>query len=378
MLRFLFAFLQLVHGLLHLLGLAKAFGYGQLTQLNLSIPKPVGLLWGLATLLFLVSAVLYLLKREWWYVGLVAVLLSQALISLVWQDARYGTLANCIIIIVGIVSYADWRFDRKVEKEVASLFAETAGNSLIVKPEMLLALPPVVHRWVLRSGVVGKEWMHTGRLKQKGAMRTKPNGRWMMFEAVQYVALDEPGFNWQTKVQLAPGFYLTGRDKYENGQGEMLIKLLSLKEVVHDGGTEQMNQGTLLRYLGEMCWFPAAVLQPYIIWESIDSFSARATMKYGGSKATGVFFYNEAGDITAFEAMRYGNFNGKMSLEKWRIETKAYRDFRGIRVPSKLEVTWKLKTGDFTWLKLELTDLQFNNTERYLLFTNIQEQHPHP
>jgi len=365
MLRFLFALLQLVHGLFHFLGLAKAFGYGQLPQLNLSISKPLGLLWGLTALLFLVSAVLYLLKREWWYVGLVAVLLSQALILLVWQNARYGTLANCIIILVGIVSYADSRFDRKVEKEVASLFTETVGNPLIVKPEMIMALPPVVQKWVLRSGVVGKEWMHTGRLKQKGAMQTKPDSRWMTFEAVQYFTLDEPGFNWQTKMQVAPGFYLTGRDKYENGQGEMLIKLLSLKEVVHDGGTEKMNQGTLLRYLGEMCWFPTAALQPYIEWESIDSFSARATMTYGGSKAAGVFFFNEAGDVTAFEAMRYGDFSGKMSLEKWRIETRAYRVFRSIRVPSKLEVKWKLKTGDFTWLKLELTDLQYNIAERY-------------
>lgn len=365
MFRALFTFLLLVHGLLHFLGLAKAFGYGHLPQLNQSISKPLGLLWGLAALLFLVTVVLYLLRKDWWFAGLAAVLLSQGLIILVWQDARYGTLANCIILLIGLISYADWRFDKKVEQEVASLFAEPIGKPSFIKTEQILTLPPIVQKWMQRSGVVGKEWMHTGRLKQKGAMRTKPDSRWMAFNAVQYFTLDKPGFNWQTKVQAAPGVFLTGRDKYQNGQGEMLIKLLSLKEVVHTGGTEQMNQATLLRYLSEMCWFPTAALQPYIAWESLDALSARATMTYGGSRAAGVFFFNEAGDVTSFEAMRYGDFNGKMSLEKWRIESKAYGEFRGIRVPTKSEVTWKLKTGDFTWLKLELTDVQYNITERY-------------
>ena len=54
---------------------------------------------------------------------------------------------------------------------------------------------------------------------------------------------------------------LVGRDKYVNGRGNRLIKALSAVPVVNaaDAKTEQ---GTLLRYLGEICWFPAAALCP--------------------------------------------------------------------------------------------------------------------
>ncbi|GAA4436979.1 hypothetical protein GCM10023188_30660 [Pontibacter saemangeumensis] len=347
------------------MGFAKAFGYGHITQLSHSISRPAGVLWFVTAMLFLVAAALYLLRKEWWLIGFPAALLSQLLIISVWQDARFGTIANCLVLAVGLVSLADWTFDRKVAKEVTALLAVNKGNAITVTPEMLAPLPPVVQKWLLRSGAVGKELIHTVRLKQKGEMLTKPGGRWMDFEATQYVVVDQPGFNWQTKVQAMPGVFLSGRDKYANGQGEMLIKLLSLKEVVHAGGTEQMNQGTLLRFLGETCWFPTAALSDYIKWEPLDSRSARATMTYRGVTATGDFFFNEEGDVTGFEAMRYGDFNGKTSLEKWHIENKSHREFEGIRIPYQNEVTWKLKTGDFTWLKLELTEVQYNRAAMF-------------
>jgi hypothetical protein len=43
-----------------------------------------------------------------------------------------------------------------------------------------------------------------------------------------------------------------------DGQGEMLIKLLSLVNVVNEKHNDQINTGTLIRFLGEICWFPAS------------------------------------------------------------------------------------------------------------------------
>jgi hypothetical protein len=52
-------------------------------------------------------------------------------------------------------------------------------------------------------------------------------------------------------------------------------------------------------------------------------------------------------------------------LEKWHIESKEFRLFEGIRIPGKSEVTWKLKSGDFTWLKLELLNVEYNKQDRF-------------
>lgn len=44
----------------------------------------------------------------------------------------------------------------------------------------------------------------------------------------------------------------------QDGQGEMLIKLLSLVNVVNEKHNDQINTGTLIRFLGEICWFPSS------------------------------------------------------------------------------------------------------------------------
>jgi hypothetical protein len=60
MLKILFVALLFIHGLIHLLGFAKAFHLGNIQQLTHSISKPLGLLWALVAILFLVAGVLYI------------------------------------------------------------------------------------------------------------------------------------------------------------------------------------------------------------------------------------------------------------------------------------------------------------------------------
>lgn len=37
-----------------------------------------------------------------------------------------------------------------------------------------------------------------------------------------------------------------------------------------------------------------------------------------------------------------------------------YKTFEGIKVPAKMTSTWKLDAGDWTWLKLEVMDIEYN------------------
>ena len=80
---------MLIHGLIHFMGFAKAFGYGNITQITRNISKPLGLLWLLVAFLFILSTVLFLMqKNSWLYVAISAAILSQILISFVWQNAK--------------------------------------------------------------------------------------------------------------------------------------------------------------------------------------------------------------------------------------------------------------------------------------------------
>lgn len=195
-------------------------------------------------------------------------------------------------------------------------------------------------------------------------MRTEPDGKWLNFNAIQYFDVKGPAFNWSTEVKMMPLVYLVGRDKLTDGSGEMIIKLLSLFNVVNEKNNQKINSGTMIRYLGEICWFPAAALNDYITWEEIDEISAKATLTVNGDEVSGIFRFSEKGDFTSFEAERYYGGGQEAALHRWVVETVDYTTFDGYRVPGKLSVTWKLPEGDFTWLHLEITDLEVNKFER--------------
>ncbi len=98
----LFAAFLALHGLIHLMGTAKAFGIAEIPQLTQRIDRPMGVLWLLAaTLLVLTAICLFTWPRWWWVVGAGAIVVSQVAIVTSWSDARYGTIAN-IIALVGV------------------------------------------------------------------------------------------------------------------------------------------------------------------------------------------------------------------------------------------------------------------------------------
>jgi hypothetical protein len=187
-------------------------------------------------------------------------------------------------------------------------------------------------------------------------MRTDSSGNWVPFDAEQYFTIDPPGFVWNAHIHTRKFIDIVGRDKYENGKGNMLIKAASLITIANSSGKE-IDQGTLIRYMAEMMWFPHAAVRDYLDWKEIDSTHARATMSYGGITASGVYTFNEEGFPIGFEAQRYRDLNGKYTKETWSVAITDYTYFNGVAIGNKSEVTWKLKEGDFTWLKLEVTDI---------------------
>lgn len=366
MTKYFFAFLILLHGLIHFMGFSKAFGYGNITQLTKEIVKPAGFFWFTTAVLFILASALLLAKKNTWsVVAIIAAVISQVLIITEWKDAKFGTIANITILLIAVPDFASVTFSRRINREAAAMFSITAHEKTIVTRDMLNDLPPAVQQWLIHSGIVGKPKTYFVRLKQAGEMRTKPNSKWMHFTATQYFTVEQPGFNWQAKVQLFPVVSLNGRDRFENGKGEMLIKVFGLLNLVNASGTDKMNQSTMLRYLAEICWFPSAALSDYIKWEAVDATSAKATMNYKSATASGIFKFDTNGDMISFTADRWYGSDNNATLEKWFVETNGYARLQGIRIPLNCEVSWKLNKGDFNWLYLRVTDLEYNKPELY-------------
>ncbi len=365
--KFIFSIIVVFHALIHLLGFAKAFNYGNIQQLTREISKPMGMIWLITFMLLVITGLLYWMNKSMWPVlAIISVILSQIIIISVWSDAKFGTIANIIILVAALPAFGNVLFNNMIEKEQKELLGKVSMNSgTIVNSRDINHLPGIIRKWLKFSGVIDKPLATFVRLKQRGEMKTEPDGKWMSFMSEQYFDVKNPSFVWATRVQMMPFIYLNGRDKFKDGEGEMLIKLLSLVNVVNEGHNEKMNSATMLRYLGEICWFPSAAINGYIKWEEMDSLSAKAIMTYGNRSVSGVFVFKENGELISFQAERFYGGGEDAKLETWLVEMVDFKEIDGYRIPNKNKVTWKLKDGDFTWLNLEITDLDINTFQLY-------------
>ena len=360
--RILLAILISIHGIIHLFGFLKAFGISEFNAITQPISKPFGIIWLMAFILFLTTLVLFLIQHNgWWMIGILAVLLSQFLIILYWQDAKFGTIINLIIIASILIAYSSYDFKKMVNGEtVQMLTSSEASKKIIVSEQMITDLPTIVQKWVVNSGILGKELVQNVYLEQDLQMLMKPEQQnWSNAKARQYFTIQPPGFNWTVNLKMNLGLSVVGRDKFENGKGEMTIKLFSLIPIVNSKNSEKINQATLQRYLAEIVWFPSAALSRNITWDPVDDFSARATMEYNDTKGSGVFHFDASGNFKKFVTMRFKDEKDSEPTQ-WSVLATKTEEIKGIKIPVELKANWKLENGDWTWLKLKITDIAYN------------------
>ncbi len=360
--KIVFLIIVFIHGLIHLLGFVKGYGLKEVKELTLPISKPMGLVWLTATALFLMYGILYSANSEYaWLIGLISVLMSQILIITFWKDARFGTIPNIVILIVSIISFGFHSFQKLVHQETNHILSQNkALDEKVITENAIKGLPEPVKNWLRHSGAIGKPYMSVGKVMQKAEIKMKPDqNNWMSATAIQYTTIDNPAFIWTVDVKMNSFLNFQGRDKFENGKGEMLIKLNSLFNVVNEKGAK-MDESTAQRYLGEMVWFTSLALGPYISWKPINDTTASATLTYKGAKGSGTFYFNSKGDVTKYSALRYKGNDVDAKREEWVMSINDYKTFENIKVPAIMTATWKLNEGDWTWLKLEVLDIKYN------------------
>jgi len=264
-----------------------------------------------------------------------------------------------VVALVAIV--AATAFERRITREIDALLGEArASHSENIQPHDLERLPPPIQRWLRHSRVIGTARPATVRLRQQGEFDL---GRgWMPFTAEQYFTIDPPGFVWKASFRMAPIVSVAGRDQYRAGVASIDMRILSLVPVARQSGGG-LNQGALLRLLGEMQWFPAAALSRFIVWESIDARSARATMAYGGVEASMTFAFGADGRLLEERASRYND--ARRRNEMWVNRNDSDREFGGIRVPAVGEARWEYDTGPFPYIQWTITDLEQDQAARY-------------
>ena len=194
-------------------------------------------------------------------------------------------------------------------------------------------LPAPVRRY-LGSAVGQRERaVRTVRLRHGGTFRPKLDGAWLKIRGEEYFTADPPGFVWWGRVHVAPAVWIEARDRSVDGAGHMLVLAESTFTLADSAGSE-LDQGALLRLLGEMPWFPTAFLDArYVTWTAVDDRRARAALRVNEREVAGVFEFDAAGLPAAFLADRYLDEDGGQSvLTPWRGQYGDYREVDGMKI----------------------------------------------
>ncbi|WP_422122469.1 DUF6920 family protein [Planococcus sp. X10-3] len=231
-----------------------------------------------------------------------------------------------------------------------------------IKAEMTESLPSAVKNWLHAIGAVGREPIHSIRLKQTGTIKLKPEQReWTASESEQITHTDPPAFRWDVKMKLAPGIYVTGKDSFEQGKGSMRIKLGGIMPISKTMENEKTDQSSLQRYLMELAWYPTAAVGPYISWEAEDDYTAIATLKYAGLKGSATFYFDEQYELLKVEAWRYKESDDDSRLVLCTGAIKEQQWVDGLKIPVEIEISWLLEHGPFTWYRFRASDIRFNS-----------------
>lgn len=232
----------------------------------------------------------------------------------------------------------------------------------VVTQAMLEHLPAPVQRYMHYTGVIGKPWIYSVAIKQTGRLRQSIEKAWMPMSARQVFTTAPPSFTWRARFRMGGIPLLSVKDEYRTGHGQMMAKLMGLI-TIFDIQDEKLDQGAMLRYLGEMIWFPVAYLGENITWEAVDDASANVTLNDSGKSVTGRMFFDEEGRPTNFTAKRYREVEGSFSLDDWSTPIRGYATLAGLNLPNRGQAVWNLPSGDFAYIDLEIRDIHYNSAE---------------
>lgn len=263
-------------------------------------------------------------------------------------------MRKVILVIGGLVLF----FSCSSNNTVRQLFnnAQDISNKKFTVKQ-LKNLPEPVQRYFKYALTEGQSYVSYLRLKHNGTFKTAPDKDWIDIEGKQYFIGEKPGFVWIGKTKLFKAV-----DTYVNNTGSLKVYLFSFIRIVNQKG-EKIDQGELLRWLGESVWVPTNLLpSENKNWIPIDSNKARLTYRYGGHEIFYDMTINQKGQITEMTTQRY---MGNDEKKTWQGKVSEYVKVNGMHVPSRIEGIWKLDSGDYQYADFKVQKFEYDVPERY-------------
>lgn len=347
-----------LHGLLHLLGVVKGFGWAAVPALDVDIGPWLGLAWLVAALLVLAVAVRLARGTCPWWLPLTAALVSQTLIVSAWQDAMAGTVVNLLLLVVAGHAWArtgprSLRADyaRHVEAALAPTRAQR-----VVTEEDLAAFPEPVARQLRRSGAVGRPAVAGFRASIRGRIRGGPTKPWMPFtgEQVNVYGPDPCRIFFMDATMM--GLPVDVLHVFDRTTATMRVRLASVVPIVNGAGPE-MDRSETVTVLNDLCLLvPQALVGAPITWTSRSDHAATASFTLGHQTVAADLQFDEGGRLVDFvsdDRLRSSADGRTFTQQRWSTPVRSESEWDGRRVCGEGEARWHAPDpeGTFTYLE---------------------------
>jgi hypothetical protein len=362
-----------VHGLIHLLGVAKGWDLASVEALQQPVSSAMGAVWLAASLLLVVTAVLLALRvRWWWVVGAIGLVVSQVAIVSSWSDALAGTAANVVLALaVGYGFAADGPFGLRAEyrRRAARIgrTSEAGAAPTVVAEADLTRLPDLVAGYVRRSGAVGRPPLLGFRARIHGRIRSAPDKPWMSFTGEQ---VNRYGSAWSRLFIMDAtmgGLPVDVLHVCVGDEATMRVKVCSLITMADASGPD-MDQAETVTLFNDLCVLaPGAIPGAPIVWQaSDDSHRATGTLRIGDHSATATLVFDDDGDLFDFvsdDRLRSSSDGDTFVRQRWSTPVSAHRELSGRRLATVGEGRWHAPDpeGEFTYLEFVADDVEWHD-----------------
>ena len=368
--RWAFVGLLAAHGLLHLLGAAKGFGWAAVSQLEESIGPVVGAWWLLAAIVLVAAAASVAAGTStWWAVVLIGAVVSQIAIVTSWGDARYGTAVNLFLLVAAAYGFASLgptsfhaQFRDLAAEAVADLPPE-AGS--LVSEEDLAELPEPLAAYVRRSGAIGKPRVRSFTAKFHGRIRSGPDQAWMPFTGMQVNTYGPRPRRVFLMDATRSGLPVTVLHSFKDSTATMRVKVLSLFPVVDAAGAEMDRGETVTVFNDLVVLAPAAIVDAPVRWTAVDAQHVQGVFTDGDQTVSAELTFDAEHDLVNFtsdDRSRASTDGKSFDPLRWSTPLSGHRDVDGRRVMTTGEGRWHAPPpeGLFTYLELHVDDIAYN------------------
>jgi len=354
-----------LHGLIHLFGFVKAYEIADIAQLTLSITRSSGILWLVVSILLWITAILLLVGAEyWWLVALTGVVISQYLVFQQWDDARYGTLVNLLILVpvlVGLMMTLPSSFQNIYEKEVAARKQEVLSPDVLTDSQ-IGHLPEMIQQYLKFSGSIGNQKTVNFHARFNGTMSQSPDGKELSISADQHNFYSGAFSRFFYIESSVFGIPFTGLHRYSDGEAVFQIKVAEVIPVVDAKGHEALISDTVTLF-NDMCLFaPSTLVNADIRWTEIGPNQLEGLFRHSGVAVKATLSFRDSGELVSFASDdRYMTEDGKIyENHRWSTPITEYSIIEGRNVPSRAQAVWHLPEGEYQYADFALDGITYN------------------